>query len=279
MDDRVYLAVLCAALLHAGWNSLVKTGGDRFLILVTMSLVHATIGVIGLAFVPAPAPEALPWIVAGALLHTGYQILLAKAYDHADLSLAYPLARGTGPLLVFLISVLVLDVGFRLSETVAVIAISAGILLMARRGGQHGRVRIAPLGYALGTAVFIAGYTTVDGIGARIAGTPSGFLFWMFIGNALSVASWALISRGRGVLWAMVPVWKTGVVTGGFSLVAYWIVVWAFTVAPIALVASLRESSILFATLLGAFAMREDVNAWRWISVGLIAAGAMFMRF
>ena len=278
METHVYLAVLGAAILHAGWNTLVKVGSDRLSILVLMSLVQAAIGASLLAFVPAPTADAVPWIATAAVLHTGYKVFLSRAYALADLSQAYPLARGTAPLIVFLLSVLVFAKAFKPIETAAVLAISTGILLMAVKGGRGGRMDGKALAYAIGTAAFIAGYTTAGGIGARIAGTPSGFLFWVVIGDSAGMAAYALAHRGRTAFSALIPVWKSGVFVGAISLGAYWIVMWAFTVAPIALVAALRETSILFATVLAALLIRERVSAWRWVSASCIALGAILMK-
>ena len=279
MDALVYLAVLVAALLHAAWNSLVKSRGDHFSVLLMLTITHASIGALGLLAVPAPSTGAIPWIAAGAILHTGYKVFLAQAYAHADLSQAYPLARGTAPLLVFVISVYLFGEVFRPIETAGVLAISLGILYMAYRGEHGTRMPLKSLGWAVGTAAFISGYTIVGGNGARIAGTPSGFLFWLVIGDAFGMAAWALWHRGTAAFSAIVPVWKIGAVAGAMSLFAYWIVMWAFTVAPIALVAALRESSILFATVFGAFILREHVNSWRWISAGLIVIGMILLNF
>ncbi len=278
MELPIYLAVLATALLHAGWNSAVKAGGDRFSLILCMALVHGAVGLAGLAFAPAPSVDAWPWIAAGALLHVGYQTFLAKSYEHADLSQAYPLARGTAPLLVLTVSALA-GAELRPLQVAAVLAISAGILALATRGSAGGAMRRTSLAYALCTAAFIAGYTLVDGWGARIAGTATGYLFWMSVGNALALSLWAYARFGPAAFRALIPVWRTGVGVGVASLAAYWVIVWAFTVAPIALVASLRESSILFATVIGALALGERVRLWRWLSVGLIAAGAVAIRF
>ena len=278
MDALVYLAVLAAAMLHAGWNSLVRVGTDRFSLLVLLALVQGAIAVPGLVFAPAPAGEAIPWIAVTALLHSGYKVFLEKAYAHADLSQAYPLARGTAPLIVFLFSVLMFGQAFDPAETLAVVAISAGIFLMALKGGHGRRMNGKALAYSIGTAAFIAGYTMTGGIGARIAGTATGFLFWVVIGDAMGMAAYAFLYRGRTAFAALLPAWKAGVFVGLVSLIAYWIVLWAFTVAPIALVAALRETSIVFATAIAALLVRENVSAWRWMSAGCIVAGAILMR-
>jgi drug/metabolite transporter (DMT)-like permease len=277
MDPLVLGAVLIAALMHAGWNTAVKIGLDRVSSVLLLSLTQAIIAAIALPFVSAPAPQALPWILAGAALHAGYKIFLVQAYGHADLSQAYPLARGTAPLIVALFSALVLGVSFAGIEIAAILLISLGILLMALKGGAMGRMRGRALFFALGTAGFTAGYTIVDGIGARVAGTASGFVLWMFIGDAILMVIYATATRGVSAFPALLPAWKVGLFAGAMSLGSYWIAVWAFTQAPIALVAALRESSILFAVLIAAVVLHEKVGIWRWASVTAIACGVALM--
>lgn len=278
METSVFAAVLFAALLHAGWNAAVKVGLDRFSSILLLAIVQAAIALPLLPFVPLPAPEGWWWIGAAALLHAGYKLFLIQAYAHADLSQAYPLARGTAPLIVSVVSVLFLGVVFTSLQIAAIVAISAGILVMAFKGSDTGRMKGKALFYAIGTAGFTASYTLMDGVGARVAGTPSGFILWMVIGDAMVMVAFAVATRGRGVFRALVPAWKTGLAAGAMSLGSYWIAVWAFTQAPIALVAALRESSILFAILIAALVMREPVSRWRWASALLIAGGVVLTR-
>ena len=278
MENHVFVAVLLAAFLHAGWNSLVKLGVDRVSTLLLLTLVQAGIAVPLLPFVAQPAAEAWIWILASAVLHTGYKVFLMQAYAHADLSQAYPLARGSAPLIVTVWSVLILGATFTPSSVAAILAISLGILMMTAKGSPSGWMRGSAMFWALGTACFTASYTLVDGVGARIAGTSSGFILWMVIGDAIGVTAFATLTRGRAAFSALLPVWKTGVAAGAMSLGSYWIAVWAFTQAPIALVAALRESSILFAAVIAALVLRERVNRWRWISACIIACGVALMK-
>ena len=177
-----------------------------------------------------------------------------------------------------LVSALALGVGFEPIEVLAIGSISGGILLMAAKGGSKGRMRGKALFYALGTAGFTASYTLVDGIGARVAGTASGFILWMVIGEAIGVAAYVVLMRGWAAFPALVPAWRTGIAAGSMSLGSYWIAVWAFTQAPIALVAALRESSIIFATLIAAFVLREPVSTWRWTSAAAILIGVVAFK-
>ena len=270
--------MLLAALLHAGWNSLVKMGLDRVSTLLLLTLVQAGIAIPLLPFVAQPAVAAWIWILASAALHVGYKVFLMQAYSHADLSQAYPLARGSAPLIVTVISALILGATFTPGSVAAILAISLGILMMTAKGSSSGWMRGSALFWALGTAGFTASYTLVDGVGARIAGTSAGFILWMVIGDAIGLTAFAAWTRGRAAFSGLLPSWKTGLAAGAMSLGSYWVAVWAFTQAPIALVAALRESSILFATVIAALVLREPVNRWRWISACIIACGVALMR-
>ena len=212
--------VLFAAVLHAAWNSLVKAKGDHFSLLLMLTFTHAAISALGLLAVPAPAVGAIPWIAAGAILHTGYKVFLSQAYAHADLSQAYPLARGYRP------APRVPD--FRPSLRRSVPAPWRLPPYWRSRSaycswptGENGepRMQLTSLGWAVGTAAFISGYTIVGGNGARIAGTASGFLFWLVIGDALGMTAWALLHRGTAALSAVIPVWKAGAAAGAIFAV------------------------------------------------------------
>jgi len=278
MESHVFAAVLLAAVLHAGWNSALKVGLDRVSAAVLLALVQAMIAIPLLPFVPRPSVNALPWILASAALHVGYKLCLVQAYARSDLSVAYPLARGSAPLIVAAWSLLFLGAAFPPRSLAAILVISSGVLLLAAKGRPEGRMSGRALFWALGTAGFTAGYTLVDGTGARIAGTASGYILWMVIGDAVGTAAFAALLRGCAAFPALLRVWRTGLAAGAMSLASYWIAIWAFTQAPIALVAALRESSILFATVIAALALRERVTRWRWLSAGAIACGVVLMK-
>ena len=188
MDADVFIAVLAAALLHAGWNSVVKVGLDRASSVLLLALAQGLIALPFLPFVTLPAPDAVPWILVAAVLHCGYQLFLVQAYTHADLSQAYPMARGTAPLIVTIVSAAWLGAVPSLRELAAILAISGGVLILSfeRSGGK--RMERKGLCYALGTACFTASYTLVDGIGARVAGTATGYIMWMMVLDALLMA-------------------------------------------------------------------------------------------
>lgn len=277
MTPHVLLAVLLAAALHAAWNALVKRGADKHLGMTAVLIGHVPFALATLPFVPAPAHESLPWLVAGICLHLGYQLLLLTAYRTGDLTQVYPIARGSAPLIVAAVSITILGVALGPLEILAIAFIAAGILSLAvvrrKDGLRNGRAALQ----ALGAGAFIAGYSLVDGLGARVAGTALGFYAWLAIGNAAVFAAVMLAVR-PDVLRRLPEARRDILLGGGASFAAYAIVVWAFTRAPIALVTALRETSIVFALLIGVFALGERLDRARVASTLTTLLGAALLR-
>ena len=279
MNGTVFIAVIFAAVLHASWNAIVKGSDDKFLSMTAVVLGHAPFALVALGWVwTTPAIAAWPFVVGSALLHVGYQLFLLWAYRIGDLSHVYPIARGSAPIVVTLISVFLLGEHFSPLQLVAVSLVGAGImsLLMARNGDglRNGKAAIL----ALVTSAFIAGYTLVDGLGARLAGTPIGFFAWSTILNALLFAV-IVMTMKPGLLRRVWPEARnTMAIGGGASFIAYAIAVWGFTQAPIALVAALRETSIVFALLIGVLVMKERLNLAKLLSTFITASGAILLR-
>ncbi|WP_293458878.1 EamA family transporter [Phenylobacterium sp.] len=271
--------MLAAAMMHAGWNAVVRAGLDRFSSILLLSMTQSGLALLLLPFAPLPAPAAWPWVVGGSVLHTGYKLFLMRAYQHGDLTQVYPLARGAAPPLVALGGFLLFHERLTPSGWAAVALIAAGVALMAFRGG-HGVSRLPgkALAYALGTAVFVASYTLVDGQGVRIAATSMGFVMWMFVGDGLIMLAYTFATRGPRAPLTVMAAWRTGLPAGALSLGSFWIALWAFSRAPVALVAALRETSVLFAMVIGVVFLKERAGRWR-IAAGLcIGAGVMAMR-
>lgn len=275
MSPLVFAAVLAAAAMHASWNAVIRLGVDRFASILLLALAQSGIAVLLLPFVPLPAAKAWPYVAAAAFLHTGYKLFLIRAYAHGDLSQVYPLARGTAPLIVAAAGFAWLGERLGPQAMLAVGAIGLGVGLMA---GGTGRMSAPAVAYALGTALFTAAYTLADAAGARVAGTATGFAMWMFAVDGVAMAAYALITRGPEVLGTLRPAMRHGALAGALSLGSYWIVIWAFTQAPVALVAALRETSVLFAMLIAALILHERVTARRWLAGALIAAGVVAIR-
>jgi drug/metabolite transporter (DMT)-like permease len=275
----VFCAVILAALLHAAWNALVKSGADKPLSMTAVTLGGLVPGIAVLPFVAIPNAACLPFLVGGIVLHVGYQLFLLKAYQTGEFTQVYPIARGTAPLLVAGISVLVLGVALSGLEMLAIAVIGAGIIsLCLVRSGDGARNTQAAL-FALVTACFIAAYSLVDGYGARAAGSVLGFYGWLSIGDAVAIALYMAIRR-PGLLTRVVRDGrKIMLLGGGASFLAYAIVIWAFTQAPIALVTALRETSIVFALLIGVFVLREPLNLHKVASTFATLCGAAMLKF
>lgn len=278
MDLSVVALVLLAALFHASWNALVKVNGDR---LAVMALITGASGLICLPLLPLlplPAPESWPFLALSVLWHVGYQLFLLQAYRHGDLGHVYPIARGVAPLLVLGIAFLVAGeiVGF--GQVAAILVMAAGIISLAFRGGPPLRYDPRPVFYALGTAIFIASYTVTDGSGARLAGSPHGYTVWLFVLNAVPMTVIAVVARGRDTGAAVRRHWRHGLAGGALSLAAYWLVIWALTLGPMGPVAALRETSVIFAAIIGALFLKESFGRFRIAAASLVAAGILLLR-
>jgi len=275
----VFTAVIIAALLHATWNALVKGGTDKHLSMAAVMLGHLPFALLVLPFVPAPAIESWPYIIAGMWLHFGYQVFLLHAYRLGDLTQVYPIARGTAPLLVAGISVLLLGVTLQRIEMLAILTIGLGILSLSivRKNDGSRNMKAARLAFV--TGCFIAAYSLVDGLGARLAGTALGFYGWLALGNAALFAGFTAL-RNPGLL-KQIPVRakRLTLIGGGASFGAYALVIWAFTQAPIAVVTALRETSIVFALLIGVFFLKERLDLAKVFSTLVTLLGAALLRF
>ncbi len=279
MSTTVFIIVLLAALLHAFWNAVVKGGSDKLLNMIAVVLGHMPLALIALIFVDAPAPDSWPYLIIGVLLHAGYQLFLVHAYRVGDLTQVYPIARGSAPLLVTLVSVLFLGVSLSLLQLLAILTIAAGIMSICLVKQQDGVRNHGTAGLALITGCFIAAYSLVDGVGARLASTSLGYYSWLAIGNTVVMLIASLFMR-KGILVEVVKSRKTVlIVGGGASYIAYALVIWSFTQAPIALVTALRETSIVFALMIGVLHLKERLNLVKVLSTMTTITGAVMLRF
>ena len=278
MTVWVLVAVIAAAFMHATWNALIKLGTSKLTSMLILTVVQGGFGLIIALTRPMPDPHVWLWLLASGVFHSAYKLFLAYAYEQGDLSRVYPIARGTAPMVVLVISALFLGDKIADWEYVGIIILGLGILLMARGVFSSGESRKL-LPFALGSAMATAGYSIVDGLGAREAGDAVAYVGWLFALDAVFFTPCCLALRGRSVLQANRKAWIMGSIAAVFSYGAYAIAVWAMTVAPIALVAALRETSILFAVLIGAVAFGEKMNLQKGIAAALIVAGVIVTRF
>ena len=280
MTTTVFLVVVLAALLHATWNSLLKGSADKQVTMLAIALGHVPVALLMLPFAPGVDLAALPWILAGVALHLGYQLFLTAGYRIGDLTLVYPIARGSAPLVVTAFSIVVLGISFTTLELSGVVLIALGLasLSVVRRADGLRNSRAVVM--ALGTGVFIASYSLVDGTGARVAGSALGYWIWAAIGNAIMMSLFNAVSRPRvfTALMASRSALTTGLLGGSASFLAYGLVIWAFTQAPIALVTALRETSIVFALLIGVGILKERLDLVKVVSTMITISGAVLLR-
>lgn len=278
MSLTVFLAVLCAALLHATWNALVKGGADKKVNMSGVVLGHTPAAVLILLVTPVPLPESWPYLIAGMFAHFGYQVFLLNAYAKGDLSQVYPIARGSAPLIVTIVSVFALGVVLAPLEMTAVAVIALGLVSMAFVRGQDGTRNPAAARLALITGCFIASYSLIDGLGARLSGTPWGFYAWLGMGNAIVFAAYLWWTDRPVLARTFTHGLRVFFIGGTASFAAYALVIWAFTQAPIALVTALRETSIVFAMLIGAAFFGERLGAGKLFATGAVILGVILLR-
>lgn len=281
MTLSVALAVLLAALLHASWNAMIKGGSD---VLLDTAAIVVGAGVLALPLlfvVDAPAPASWPYIGASVAAHVAYYYLMINAYRTGDLSLVYPLMRGVAPLFTGVLAIAWLGEWPTAIGWGGMLLISLGVVVLALRPARlgaalHGHGRA--VGFALTNAVVIAGYTLIDGSGARLSGNVWSYMVWLFVLDALPFSIYMLATRRGAFIEALAQRQVRGLVGGGLSAAAYAISVWAMTKAPVALVASLRETSVLFATLIGARLLKEHLTPRRWAGVAAVVAGVVALK-
>ena len=279
MSPLVFTAVLFAALLHAIWNALIKVSGDR-LVVMAVTTSSVTLLVLPLLFLlPAPDRASWPFLLLSACVHSGYMLLLVRAYGLGDFAQVYPLARGSAPLLTAVLGLLLLGEAMQLTELAGMLLIVSGIFLLAlERSAGILQLSRPALVYSLLTGFSISAYSLIDGTGARLAGNSHSFAAWMFFLDGFLVPIVAFWQRPTSLLLKTVQaVWKQGVLVALLSTGGYWIIIWAFSQERIAPVAVLRETSVLFALLISVFVLHERFSRLRSGIVILIVSGIVLL--
>lgn len=273
----VALAILLAALMHAGWNVLLKNASDGLLDTVGLAVAASLIAACLLPFVPLPASASWPWMIGTLSVHVAYFLLLAESYRRTDLSLAYPLMRGTAPLLVAAASP-ILGEPANAGLLLGVACVGTGILLPTAAGIWSGGVRGSALLFALANSLVIALYTIFDGLGVRAAGNPLSYILWLFFLNAWAILAVVCWHRGRGVFGHLRRRWAHHLLGAAMSIGSYGIVLWAMTVAPLAAVAALRETSVVFAAIFGAALLKESMGLYRILGACAVGLGIIIVK-
>jgi drug/metabolite transporter (DMT)-like permease len=274
----VTLAVLGAGLLHAGWNALLKSagGGDPLLDTATVVAGSTACAIVALPFVMLPLPASWPYALTSVVIHFAYYITLAQAYRTGDLSFAYPLMRGTAPLLVTLLGIVFLRELPTAQVALGILLISGGIVAIAF--AQRHRHPRAAVYWALANAGIIAIYTLVDGAGARASGNALAYVLWMTFLEGVLFLAWIRLRRGAASVAYIGAQWRRGLLGGFCSVAAYGIVLWAMTRAPVAAVAALRETSVLFAAVIGTVLLKEGFGIARLAGAASVVAGVAALK-
>jgi len=277
METFVVLLVLLSALLHATWNAFLHLSEDRVWLLGMMAMPYLAVSAIGVLVLPMPAPAAWPYIVASAVLEWGYLLALIRAYRSGDFGQIYPIARGMSPMLVFVGALVFAGETLKPLAALGVALVSTGIVSLAFRRGMQFSGESVP--FALLTGLFIAAYSVVDGIGARVAGNGLSYIMWVYLiwNIPQFLLAWHWRGGAKGLFIGRALVVK-GIASGVLALGAYCLIIEAYRYLPIATVSALRELSSIFAVLIGCIFMHEKLTTRRIVACALVTLGAILIR-
>ena len=278
MSPFIVGLVLLAALLHASWNAMAKSGGTPQYSIASYRLVNAVWCLPLLFLFPLPLAASWPMLLASTLIHTVYYYTLSKSYRSGDLSQVYPLFRGLAPVLVVLGAALLASEYLPIGAIFGIGLVSAGLISITFSGGMLGKIPGPALRWGLATSVLIAAYTVADGMGVRVAGNPFSYILWLFVFEPIPIGLWLLATDRSG--WFGYMRAKPGKITVGAlaAATAYAMVIYAMSVAPMAMVSSLRETSVIFAALIGTLMFREPFGRQRIIAAVLVCLGVVLIK-
>jgi len=278
MEIEVFLIVLFSGFLHAIWNSMASKYEDKNVSIGAIVYGHVPLCIVAIIYFPAPSIESFPYIFLSALIHQGYQNFLLTAYQTGKFTTVYPVARGFGPLVATVISIIFLGVYLKIYTIFSILLISIGVILIglfSKSVIKNNKI----LYTSLATGVFIGIYSVVDGQGARISASAISYMSWVFIFSALLFPVVLHFRKQKNILKKTLTKGKAVFWIGGtFSYLAYVITVWAFTKAPVPMVSALRESSIIFAIFIGYFYLKEKINFYKIVSILLIFIGVIGLK-
>jgi drug/metabolite transporter (DMT)-like permease len=275
----VTIAVLCAAVTHAIWNAIAHSIKDQLVAFALIGLGAVTISIPLIIVSPLPHADCWPYLMASVGIHIFYILGLMQANRLGDFGQVYPLARGTSPLVVTILAAIFVHERPTLPALAGVLVVSAGLAMLVFGGKRPGRAAMVA---AIGTGLTIAAYTTVDGVGVRASGTATGYIGWLLLLQGLTVPLYALIRR-RSVLQDLVRQrsWRVlgaGWLAGALSVLAYGLVLWAQTRGPLAPIAALRETSVIFGAIIGTLVFREPFGRTRIAATIVVSAGILLLN-
>jgi len=272
------LLVLLAAVLHASWNAVVKSSGDRFLSFTAIRATGTFFAAGAVAFVPVPVTEAWPYLLAGVLIHNCYYVVLLQAYRFGDLSHVYPLARGIAPLAVAVLAAIFAGETPSTGAITGITLVCVGIISLMFTGPNlaHGGWR--PLVLAIATGLFIASYTVVDGIGIRLGETALGYIVWLNLGEGIPFMCAAVVRRRTELIPFLKDNWRRTTGAGTILVTAYGLVLYALSQGAMAHVSALRETSVLFAVVIGVVMLGEPLGWRRFAAAAVIVTGVVVLQ-
>lgn len=278
MSSLLVLLVLGAALLHAVWNTLVKAGGEPEFTIASFQLVGALACLMLVPFVAPPARGSWPMLLASVAVHNVYYLTLARAYRIGDLGQVYPLFRGLAPVLVAVGGFLFAGEWLGPVKLAGICTVSAGVMSLALPRGTGNRFPAPAVLWGLATSLMIACYTVVDGIGVRAAGSRIGYILWLFVFEIVPIGTVLLITRKRAFSLYLRTRWRSCLIGGLASSAAYGMVVFAMSLGAMAVVSSLRETSVVFSVLIATFVLKEPFGRHRTAASLLVAGGVILMQ-
>ena len=278
MENNVFFLVLFATVMHAVWNGMVKNHHDKVIAISAIVFGHLPCSILAIIFLPLPGKESIPFIIASAIIHQGYNWYLLSSYKIGDFTKVYPIARGFGPLVATLILILLLGLTLDNLIILSICVICLGIMILGyyeQNNEKNSKVLI----YSLITGFFIGLYSIVDGYGARISVSAISYMSWSFILIGILFPFVLKIKKQKNIFKNVINQGKQIFWIGGsLSFAIYAIVVWAFTKAPIPMVGALRESSIFFSIFIGYFFLKENITPTKIFSILLILAGVIGLK-
>lgn len=278
MTPAIVAMVLSAAILHASWNAFVKSSGNPLYSILGLQIVGAVVCACSIPFVPLPLPQSWPMIIASVIIHNFYYFSLAQAYRAGDLSQVYPIFRGSAPILVTLGAGIFAGEWLPAQSMIGISIISIAIMSLAVGNRFTGEMPRLALFWGLITAVLIASYTIVDGIGVRVSGNPLSYIFWLFLLEPVPIGLWLMLRERRECLAQLRSTIKTTIAGGIASSLAYGLVIFAMSLGAMGIVSSLRETSVIFAALIGSILLKESFGKQRVIAAFLVALGVIVLR-
>jgi drug/metabolite transporter (DMT)-like permease len=271
----VTVAVIAAAVTHAVWNAIAHGIKDQTLAFALIGVGGIAVGIPLVILATMPRADCWPYLLGSVAIHVFYNLLLMQCYRLGEFSQVYPLARGTSPLVVTILAAILIHEHIALPQIAGVLVVSAGLATLVLAGRRPGRAAFAA---AVGTGLTIAAYTTVDGVGVRLSGSPVGYIGWLMILECLCVPMFAVLRRRHVLLKQPKRILLAGLAAGALSVLAYGLVLWAQTRGALAPIAALRETSVIFGAIIGTLVFREPFGRTRIAATVLVATGIVLLN-